>query len=100
MEEVEIEHKKKKKKNKNTELVQVETKVEIEVKQKNGREALFQGSNLFQIYGYSPYNINCNLDAILSDKSKRADKKRQLVDKNLEKDPKFYEMKKKPTSAL
>lgn len=104
-EHVETITKKKKKKSKDKDQIVEEettttettteiTEVKIEAKI---RENSFPGSNLFQLYGYSPYNITCNLDAIIMDKSKKAAKKRQLAEKNLEKDPKFYEMLKKPS---
>ena len=55
----------------------------------------FKGSNLSEIYGYSPYNITCSLEAILTDKEKRVNKKRIIISKNLEVDAKFYKMSKK-----
>jgi hypothetical protein len=55
----------------------------------------FNGSNLSEIYGYSPYNINCSIDALLIEKQKRANVKRSNTNKNLEIDADFYKMNKK-----
>ena len=68
-EEVEIIVKKKKKKKKLNEVVEEvqiieeekeeEIKIEKKIKKKN-KEDSFKGSNINQLYGYSPYNITCN----------------------------------------
>ena len=76
-----------------------EIKIEKKIKKKN-KEDSFKGSNLNQLYGYSPYNITCNLDDILNERNKKANRKRLLVEVNLQKDSKFYEMSKKPACAI
>jgi hypothetical protein len=76
-----------------------EIKIEKKIKKKNKEDA-FKGSNLNQLYGYSPYNITCNLDDILNERNKKANRKRLLVEVNLQKDSKFYEMSKKPACAI
>ncbi len=55
----------------------------------------FKGSNLSEIYGYTPYNITCSLEDLLKDKEKKMIKKRVMMGKNIEVDAKFYEMNKK-----
>jgi len=55
----------------------------------------FNGSSLFNIYGYSPYHINANFKEILNYKIKKSNKKREWTEKILKNDEKFYEMNKK-----
>jgi len=98
-ESTEIKLKKKKSKFQEAEEAELELEPVVKEDEKGINEKLelsFKGSNVTQLYGYSPYNISCNLDTILSEKAKKADRKRILVEKNLEKNPKFYEMSKKP----
>jgi len=98
-ESTEIKLKKKKSKLQEAEEAELELEPVVKEDEKGINEKLelsFKGSNVTQLYGYSPYNISCNLDTILSEKAKKADRKRILVEKNLEKNPKFYEMSKKP----
>jgi hypothetical protein len=55
----------------------------------------FNGSSLFNIFGYSPYHINANFKEILNYKIKKSNKKREMTEKILTKNEKFYEMNKK-----
>lgn len=55
----------------------------------------FKGSNLFDLYGYSSYYINSTVEQALNEKRKRFNRKKNVVIKRLEYDPKFYEMNKK-----
>ena len=57
----------------------------------------FAGSNLFDLYGYSPYNINSSLKAMLIEKEKRTNRKRSFVKRNLLIDEDFYKNNKKMT---
>ncbi len=82
------------------EEIKIEKKIKKQKSKKNNKDDSFKGSNLFQLYGYSPYNITCNLDDILNERNKKANRKRLLVEVNLQKDSKFYEMSKKPTCAI
>jgi Pin2-interacting protein X1 len=58
-------------------------------------QSIYEGSNVFEVKGYSAYNITSTLDEVLKDKKKKHDKKKITVLKNLEINPRFYEMKKK-----
>ena len=55
----------------------------------------FSGSNLSTVYGYTPYNISCSLEEIIIKKQKKSNAKRLGEAKNLNNDPKFYEMNKR-----
>ena len=82
------------------EEIKIENKIKKKKSKKDNKEDSFKGSNLHQLYGYSPYNITCNLDDILNERNKKANRKRLLVEGNLQKDSKFYEMSKKPACAI
>lgn len=55
----------------------------------------FKGSNFFEINGYSSYVINMSIEEALKEKQKIINKKQTQLEKNLEKDPEFYNMNKK-----
>ena len=55
----------------------------------------FNGSSLFNIYGYSAYHINADFKEILNYKIKKCNKKKEWTDRILSSDPKYYEMNKK-----
>ena len=61
----------------------------------NSNSNNFNGSSLFNIYGYSPYHINANFKEILNYKIKKCNKKREWTEKNVTKNEKFYEMNKR-----
>jgi hypothetical protein len=56
----------------------------------------FKGSNLAQLYGYTPYNITTNLNTIMRVKCKKAARKRSLYEKKIANDADEYCKKKKP----
>lgn len=93
-EEVEKPKKKKQKKESNQEEANPETTTdEKQIEKSNSKN--FNGSSLFNIYGYSPYHINANFKEILNYKIKKSNKKREMTEKILTKNEKFYEMNKK-----
>ena len=93
-EEVEKPKKKKQKKESNQEEANPETTTDEKQIEKSNSKS-FNGSSLFNIYGYSPYHINANFKEILNYKIKKSNKKREMTEKILTKNEKFYEMNKK-----
>lgn len=60
----------------------------------------FPGSNLHEVRGYTPYSVNSNLDAIISEKKKRSNRKRDMLLRKLADEPNLYESKKMPMVNL
>ena len=60
----------------------------------------FKGSNLASLFGYSSYVINTSVEGALREKARKANKKRAIVEKNLEIDVNFYSMAKKKSVAM
>lgn len=95
--------KKKKKKKKSKSSSDDESQVEsvVEPAKQAETESLdtkinksFKGSNLASIFGYSSYVVNTSVDELIKEKSKRADRKRSIVDKILDSDTQFTKKKK------
>lgn len=55
----------------------------------------FPGSNLNEMNGYSAYNIDGGIESVQKKRKLKAQQKKLAAEKNLEKDPNFYENRKK-----
>ena len=94
----ELKERKKSKKSKRRETNEAEEMTKASEKGTSVEESTsqsFNGSSLFNIFGYSPYHINADFKEILNYKIKKSNKKREWTERILKKDEKFYEMNKK-----
>jgi len=94
------EKKKKKKKSKSDNEKKDEKQNGKQRKEKDAIHSCFQGSNLFQLNGYTPYPVTKDVEAILNEKYRKVDKKRSMLARKLAEDPSAYEMKKMPEVNL
>ena len=112
VEEEEPLKKKKKKKKKSKEIEEESNHVEETAaegvddnnkKYKTFKESLykiedpFNGSNLFDVVGYTPYTVFQNLDTIIEDKKRRMVKKCKITERNLRINPNYYANSKLPS---
>ena len=81
-------------KNSETEVVNTVAEVEETLITSTSTKS-FNGSSLFNIYGYSAYNITADFKEVLNYKIKKSQKKKEWTERILNNDPKYYEMNKK-----